>query len=92
MPIYMIIGLDPIDGDKVNWGYEYSYEEAERIILNNITDIHENCYEYTVIEKIYPGIVSDCIEWFFKWDKKDKRYKPIERTPEEYEHHTCFFM
>lgn len=93
MPIYMIIGLDPVDGDRVNWGYKCSYEEAEHIILNNITDIHENCYSYTVIEKIYPGIAPDgCVEWFFKWDKENKCYKPIGRTPEEYEHHTCFFM
>lgn len=93
MPIYMIIGLDPIDNDKVVWGYKNSYEEAEYIVLNNITDIHENCYDYTIIEEVYPGVAPDgCIEWFFKWDKKSQCYQPAGKTPEEYEHHTCFFM
>lgn len=93
MPIYMIICLDSTDGDRVNWGYKYSYEEAEYIILNNITDIHENCYDYAIIEEIYPGVAPDgCVEWFFKWDEDNRCYKPIRKTPEEYEYHTYFFM
>lgn len=93
MPIYMVIDIDSVDGDRVNWGYKYSYEEAEYIVLNNITDIYENCYSYIIIKKIYPGIApNSCVEWFFEWDKENKCYKPVGKTPGEYKHHTRFFM
>lgn len=78
MPIYMIIGYDSYEDSKVNWGYYYSYKEAEQAVLNNVADIFEGCYDYTIIEEIYPGVTSECIEHYFKWSYSDKGYKRID--------------
>ena len=41
-----------------NWGYYTTYHEAERVIVDNITDIYENCYyNYGLINEVPPGIL-----------------------------------
>lgn len=89
--IYMIIGMDTSDGTKVNWGYWFSLEEAEKRVLNNTTDLYEGCYDTIVIERVYPGIVPNTLEWFYKWNKENECYEPIP-IPAECIHNGDYFM
>lgn len=38
------------------WGYETSFEEAERKVLENYSDLFEFYFEYAVIERVEVGI------------------------------------
>lgn len=77
-------------GDQRTWGYYPEYEWAVEALHENVTDIHEGCYEYAVIEKIDYGICAICEkrQWF-KWDKEKRVYFEIEE-PECVKHLTNF--
>lgn len=94
MEIYMVIGYDINDDDKVNWGYYPDFERAEMAVTNNIADLHEGCYDYMIIEKIFPGIVADTCDWFYKWNDSTGRYEEIydDEIPECFTHRCSFFM
>ena len=38
-------------GDQRTWGYYTEYEYAVTALHKNLTDLHECCYEYAVVEK-----------------------------------------
>lgn len=39
------------------WGFFYDFEVAERVVLENQTDIYECLYDYAVIEEYSQGIL-----------------------------------
>ena len=72
-----------IEEDRRCVGYFKSFEEAERIVLNNIGDIEETIYNYCVIENIPEGIYQyDQNAKWYKFDDLVEMYKPCE-PPEE---------
>lgn len=93
-PIYMITGYELYNGeigDKVNWGFYYSFEEAEEVVVNNWTDLYEGCYNIMIIEELLPGITNNFEETsFYCWNKEFQCYELIDR-PKEFEHICCFF-
>ena len=66
-------------GCQRTWGYYPEYEWAAEALHKNVTDMHEGCYNYAVIEKIDWGICAICekSQWF-KWDKEKRGYFEIE--------------
>lgn len=63
------------------WGYYHKEKDAMEVVLNNYTDIHENYYNWTVIEKIPEGIFpiqKEKSQWF-KWDSDKYKHsdKPM---------------
>lgn len=93
-PIYMITGYELHGnklGDKVNWGFYYSFEEAEKIVLNNWTDLYEGCYNIMIIEELLPGIINNSKKIsFYQWNNNFKCYEFINR-PEIFKRSCCFF-
>lgn len=76
------------------WSWHTNFEDAERCVLNNITDIAEFEYTYAVIEEVYEGYcwgMKIPKEWWFKWEGtwEDGGYKP-DKKPEDYGHVVCF--
>ena len=66
-------------GYQRTWGYYTEYETAANALHENITDMHEGCYGYALIEKFGPGIIAHCEErQWFKWDKEQRGYFEIE--------------
>ena len=59
--------------------FKHTFEEAEEVVLNNIGDIWETCYDYAVIEeidsKLYPRYSS---RKFYKYNLSSRCYEPIE--------------
>ena len=52
-----------------NWGYYRTYEEAEEVIVNNYTDIYENCYyNYGLVNEVPEGILARSTEHWYKAD------------------------
>jgi hypothetical protein len=77
-------------GDQRTWGYYPEYVLAANALHKNVTDLHEGCYEYAVIEKIDWGICAICDErQWFKWDREKRGYFEIEE-PECVKHFTNF--
>jgi hypothetical protein len=77
-------------GDMRCWGYYRIYDNAVDVVLNNRTDINEGIYNYCVIEEIGEGLASyPKTRWFYKFNKNDNKYEPIE-DPEEVKH-VCNF-
>lgn len=67
----------PEFGERRCVGWFSNKDEAEFAVENNINDIHENFYEYVIIEKLDSGIkLPDIERYLYKW-KKDK-YKRID--------------
>jgi len=66
-------------GDQRTWGYYPEYEYAAEVLHENVTDMHEGCYEYALIENIDYGIcaIADERQWF-KWDAEKRGYFEIE--------------
>lgn len=64
-------------GDIWTCGVYETEEDATYIVENNVTDIHENCYGYALIEEYnfgtYP-LMHKCK--LYKWDKEKKAYLP----------------
>ena len=87
--IFTITCVWPARDGKSNircWGYYFTFNEAERVILNNDTDIFEcGYYTYAVIEEIRPGLlIRQRGEWWYRYkrinskDKISKCKKPKE--------------
>ncbi len=59
--------------------FKHTFEEAEEVVLNNICDIWETCYDYAVIEeidsKIYPRYIK---RQFYKYNTDIHGYEAIE--------------
>lgn len=75
------LGLGP--ERKTNWGYYFSYDDAEKSILENYTDLFEiGYYQYAVITAIPEGLcaISDVLQWF---DYNNGAIKKINK-PEEF--------
>lgn len=54
-----------------NWFLTESKEEAIDIVTNNVTDLHETCYDFMIIEKLTVGYLPDELDedlTIFKWD------------------------
>lgn len=43
-------------GNRRTWGFYTVFGEADRVLHNNVTDLHEGCYDYAVIEEYEEGI------------------------------------
>lgn len=59
--------------------FTHTFKEAERVVINNMGDIRETCYDYAVIEKIgselYPRYR---MRKFYKYNTDLHGYEPIE--------------
>lgn len=77
-------------GDFRTWGYYSEYDRAATAVRANVTDLHEDCYEYAVIEKIGCDLcpIVEERQWF-KWDKDKHMYFEIEE-PESVKRITNF--
>lgn len=55
-------------------GYYSKFKDAERVVMENLGDIFETCYEYAVIENISEGIYQYDFEpkWYFMDYEKDE--------------------
>ena len=72
-------------GDIRSVGFSHSFDIAERTVLENICNINESCYDYAVIEKIYPELypypISDD-RCFYKFNHSKNVYEPIDEPVE----------
>ena len=97
--IYTITMLEKIETDKNGWsnfgstnivGYYTDLDKAKEAVTNNACDINETVYDYAVIEKIEEGLYHPSIEaLWFKYDKENDSYKPID-TPKEVKNYCGF--
>lgn len=63
-------------------GYVNSLEDAVEDVTNNTFDMHEGRNWYCVIEKMSAGIYPVALDedqWWFRWNKREKKYKPCEK-------------
>lgn len=53
-------------GGNRTWGWYETFEEAERAVLENHTDIFECTYDYAVIEEVGPGVMAlgEVRQWY----------------------------
>lgn len=87
--IYVITVFEDLDkkygikGGSRCFGYYFNFEDADKAIRKNKTDINEYTYSYAIIEEIPEGI-SQIIDrkCFYKFDYEKRKYYPIDE-PEE---------
>ena len=77
-------------GDKRTWGYYPEYQTAVNALHEDRCYMHENCYQYAVVEKIGYGITAhvESRQWF-KWDEDKSGFFEI-KEPECVKHVTNF--
>ena len=66
-------------------GYFLTLDGARKVVEENRCDIHENCYDYAIVEEVKPGLYPgypDDIIIFYKWDRKEGKYVEIDRPTE----------
>lgn len=57
--------------NKRTWGFYTCFGEADRVLHNNITDLHEDCYDYAVIEEYEEGISGYTGKsWWFEFNEE----------------------
>lgn len=60
-------------------GFKHSFERADEVVRENTCDIHEDCYNYAVIEEVFPYLYPDSNRtWFYKFNKESGAYKPFD--------------
>lgn len=94
-PIYAITTFTKLEEDKLGWpevgstntvGFYYGEKVANHAVKENNCDMWEYCYDYALIEKIYPGVYGCSLKrWLYKFDVETKEYKQIEE-PEFFKH------
>lgn len=73
----------PDFGDLWCVGWFDNWDEANCAVTNNFDNIHDNFYDYAIIEKVEPGIFSvDIDRTVYQWNPSLDGYREIE-TPEE---------
>lgn len=69
----------PDVGDYRTFGYYPHKERAIECLHNNNLDIHEDMYDYAVVEEIPMGLYTLAEERiFFKWDEEKHRFSEID--------------
>lgn len=79
MQIYVITAFQKITpstihnfadlGDRRCVGFYNDENEAKNAVENNFNNIHDNIYEYVIIEEMHPGIkLPDTKRQLFHWD------------------------
>ena len=70
-------------GDLRLFGYFKDKTGAFTSLKENWYDMHENCYNYAVVEKIGEGIHPDVEEeYFFKYNSKSNSFELIDKPVE----------
>ena len=60
-------------------GYIETLEEVKKAVTENWCDMQKGIYKFAVIEEIYPAIYPNVRqEFWFKWNKKDRSFYPVE--------------
>src|SRR4051812_3822448 len=73
-----------VKGNKIKlgsrtWGWYEKFEDAEEVILKNLTDIFEYSYNYACIEEVPEGILT--IAKVVQWYKADFNVTQIDSQP-----------
>lgn len=82
--IYTIHGMSDLDvgTESRNFGWFETFERAKVAVLKDGEMLHEECYEYIVIEGYPSGIYRiperDKEHWY-RWHFKKQRYLPIDK-------------
>ena len=80
----------PEYGDTWCVGWFDNLDEASCAVENNFEDIHDDFYDYAIIEKIEPGIFNVEIDRIlYKWNPNLDGYEQID-IPEEIEKSSNF--
>jgi hypothetical protein len=84
-PNYFIMGVDKLGYDSYDHGmtrvvgYYSELETAITAVKENCCDIWESCYDYVIVEEVFPGLYPDAPRrWFFGYDKATGKYNPID--------------
>ena len=60
-------------------GYFLTFDNAKKCILENWGDIHEDCYDYALIEGLPEGLYQDSNKYWYQW--KNEKYVEIDSPP-----------
>ena len=77
-PIFVVttVGLLGTKNCERTVGWYSTLEDAKYIIVHNLGDIHETCYEYALIEGIPSGLYPNILkETWFQW--QDNKYVEV---------------
>ena len=70
-------------GDRRCVGWFSCIDEANCAVENNFSDIHENMYDYAIIETMEPGLhIPDSHRMVYKWNNEKNSYEKIVTPPE----------
>lgn len=73
-------------------GWFDCFEEADCAVRNNFSNTQDDTYNYAIIEKMGPGILTvDLERVVYKWNEEKRSYEKI-TTPPELEHICNFGM
>lgn len=73
----------PSFGDRRCVGWFDNFQEADCAVINNFSNMHNDFYEYAIIEKMESGILTvDIDRVVYKWNSKKSQYEAID-TPVE---------
>jgi len=72
------------------WGWYRKLKDAIIAVVENHTDIHEDSYDYAVIEKVPEGVIpmSEDIKWFV-WEGDPDKGKYVECPKPKWAEITC---
>ena len=59
------------------WGYAETFDEAEKAVLENYTDIHEESYQWAVIEEHVMDVfamTTGLFQWYH-WNENKRAYE-----------------
>jgi|WetSurMetagenome_2_1015567.scaffolds.fasta_scaffold241695_2 hypothetical protein len=91
--IYTITTINLKDG---NWdtrciGYHFSEKLAIKEVEHNGGDMHEDSYEYAVVEEVKDGLYDiNRKETWFKWNEAREKYEILDEKPEMFRRTCCY--
>ena len=69
-------------GDWDVVGFLHNKEDALEAVEANAGDMYETCFDYAIVEEVYPGIYGrytmENERWFFEFNRETGRYVQID--------------
>jgi len=80
--IFCVCGMENFryPSKRRTYGWYSKFGKAIEAVQDNRGELWEYCYDYIVVEEVKEGVWGLAVkEWWFKWNRRSKKYRSINK-------------